>query len=445
VILGALGAQAETRPEYGGTLHVMMRHAPTSLDPADTAQPDSFTRRNVTMLMFDTLVTIDENLQIRPALATAWQASSGSQRWQLRIRPGVKFHDGTVLTPEAAAASLRAANPTWRVRTDGDSLVIERDSSDPELLAQLAVPRNAIVKRNPDGVPSGTGPFRVSDWRPGRFLALAADENCWRGRPFLDAVEIEMGKNFHEQMTAMELGKADLAEVAVEQTHRLAQEGRRLATSRPMELIALQFSRDATSLEEKLLRESLALSIERGSIRNVLLQGAGESTGSILPTWMSGYGFVFSSDTDLKRARQIHDQAGKFLAWTVGYDGSDAVARLLAERIALNAKDAGLALRPMAATSADLMLVRIPLVSADPWVALVGVAMLAGEPAGREGGSVDDLYASERGLVTTQRIVPLFQLPVSYAVSPNLNNWALHPDGSWNLADAWLWAPNHEQ
>jgi peptide/nickel transport system substrate-binding protein len=126
------------RPEYGGTLHVMMRQAPMSLDPGDTVQPDSFTRRSLTMLMFDTLVTIDENLQIRPALATVWQSSSGNQRWQLRIRRGVKFHDGTVLTAEAAAASLRAANPTWRVGADGDLLVIERDSSDPELLAQRA-------------------------------------------------------------------------------------------------------------------------------------------------------------------------------------------------------------------------------------------------------------------------------------------------------------------
>ena len=49
----------------------------------------------------------------------------GSQRWQFRIRRGVKFHDGTPLTAEIAAASLRAANPSWNVVADADSVVID--------------------------------------------------------------------------------------------------------------------------------------------------------------------------------------------------------------------------------------------------------------------------------------------------------------------------------
>src|SRR5208282_302365 len=97
-----------------------------------------------------------------------------------------------------------------------------------------------------------------------------ANEDCWRGRPFLDTIEIEMGKSFREQMTALELGKADLVEVAPEQTHlfsqnRDAQAGHRLASSVPVELLALVFARDAASPDEKLLREALAWSVERGS------------------------------------------------------------------------------------------------------------------------------------------------------------------------------------
>ena len=55
LILAAVTAMAETRPQYGGVLHVAMRAAPTSLDPADNMQPDSFGRRSLTRLMFDTL------------------------------------------------------------------------------------------------------------------------------------------------------------------------------------------------------------------------------------------------------------------------------------------------------------------------------------------------------------------------------------------------------
>jgi peptide/nickel transport system substrate-binding protein len=459
LMVGALAANAETRPQYGGVLHVAMRAAPSSLDPAELdqsklapveiAQADSFARRSLTMLLFDTLVSTDENVRVQPSLATSWQVSQGNQqgnqRWLFRIRRGVKFHDGTPLSAEIAAASLRTANPSWMVNVnmsaDADSVAI--DSSDPDLLAELALPRNAIVKRNPGNAPSGTGPFHIVDWQPGKKLALAAEENCWRGRPFLDAIEIEMGKSFRDQMTALELGKADLVEVAPEQVHqfsqnRVSQEGR-LASSMPMELLALLFTRDVASPEEKLLREALALSVERGSIRSVLLQGAGQPTASILPNWMSGYGFVFPTDADLPRARRAREQVRTMPTWTIGYDGGDAVARLLAERIALNARDAGLSLQPTPAASADLRLVRIPLASVDPWIALANVATLIGTPAGKvRGGSVEDLYASEVALLATQRVIPLFHLPVSYAASASLKNWGLRPDGSWTLAEAWL-------
>jgi peptide/nickel transport system substrate-binding protein len=444
MMVAALAANAETRPQYGGTLRLVMRDSPTSLDPADAAQPDSFGRRSLTALMFDTLVTTDENARPQAALAISWQTSSGDRRWQFRIRRGVNFHDGTALSGEIVAASLRSANPSWTVSVDADSVVIERASPDEELLSELALPRNAIVKRNADNTLSGTGPFEVADWQPGKKLALAADENSWHGRPFLDAIEIEMGKSFRDQMTALELGRADLAEVAPEQTHRMSQEGRHIASSTPVELLALLFPREVASPEEKLLREALALSVERGSIRSVLLQGAGQPAGGILPNWMSGYGFVFPTDADLPQARSAREKVRIVPSWTLGYDGSDAVARLVAERIALNAKDAGLSLQPSSAATADLRFVRIPLGSPDPWIGLANVAALAGAALGKEGGSVEDLYASEVALLTTQRLIPLFHLPVCYAASASLNNWAVRPDGSWTVADAWL-GTNHDR
>ena len=271
IVLGTVAANAAPRPEYGGGLHVAMRATPTSLDPADRAQADSFGRRNLTMLIFDTLLTTDASGRLQAWLATSWQASPDNRRWQLKIRRGVKFHDGTPLTAEIAAASLRTANPSWNVSADADTVVIERDNSDPELAMELAMARNAIGKRNSENTPSGTGPFHVVNWEPGKKLTLAAEENCWRGRPFLDAIEIDMGKSLRDQMTALELGKADLVEVATEQTrqfsqNRISEHGTKeqfsLTSSSPMELVTLLFSRDAASPDEKLLRDALALSIE---------------------------------------------------------------------------------------------------------------------------------------------------------------------------------------
>ncbi len=49
----------------------------------------------------------------------------------------------------------------------------------------------------------------------------------------------------------------------------------------------------------------------------------------------------------------------------------------------------------------------------------------------------EDLYAAEVALLATLRVIPLFHLPASYAGAAGLENWALQPDGSWTVADAW--------
>ncbi|MFZ1159410.1 MAG: ABC transporter substrate-binding protein, partial [Candidatus Sulfotelmatobacter sp.] len=280
----------------------------------------------------------------------------------------------------------------------------------------------------------------------GKELVLAAEEDYWKGRPFLDTIEIEMGRSFHDQLIALELGRTDLVEVAAEQSHRVAMEGGSVAASEPVELIALLFAHDPQTPAEKSLRDALALSVDRGSIRSVLLQGAGQSAGSILPDWMTGYGFVFPDDADLVRARQEREEVKAAPAWTVGYDPGDSISHLLAERIALNARDAGLTLQPTNSATADLRVARIPLVDSDPWIALREVAAAAGlaRPTA-EGGSEQELYAAEQAMLTTQRLIPLFHLPVAYAASASLHGWKPRVDGSWNLADVWLSPGNEKQ
>jgi len=439
LFLSALAATAESRPQYGGTLQIAMRAAPTSLDPASSAVSDSFARRTLTSLMFDTLVVLDESGRAKPGLAESWQAMRGNQRWQFRLRRGVKFHDGTPLTSEIAASSLRLANPAWNVTPERDSVTIECENPNPEMLAELTLSRNAIAKRDSDNKVIGTGPMHIVDWQPGKKLMLAAEEDHWRGRPFLDAIEIEMGKSFRDQTTSFELGKADLIEVAPEQSHRASQAGRRTASSAPAELLALLFARDASSHDEQLLRQAVSLSVERGSILSVLLQGTGQTTAALLPTWVSGYGFAFPADANLTKARQLRDHLRTVPIWTIGYDGSDSLARLVAERIALNAKDAGMSLQPTSSASADLRLVRIPVASADPWIALQELVNELGlSPLKNKAGPAEELFSTEKAVLETGRVIPLFHLPVSYASAPRLRNWTLRTDGSLDLSEAWL-------
>jgi peptide/nickel transport system substrate-binding protein len=438
LLLGAWAA-AETRPQYGGTLHVTTHIAASSLDPSDNSQPDSIARRNLLRLMFDTLVTVDDRGRVQPALAASWRAEPGNQRWQFWLRRGTRFHDDSPLTPQAVAACLRAANPDWKVLASTDSVIVERDTPAPDFPFELARIRNAIVKRTPRTTFVGTGPFRIVDWQPGVKLTLAAEEGCWSGRPFVDAIEIEMGKSPREQRIALELGKVEIAEIAPEQAHRAPGEITRVVSSAPAELLTLVFSRGRQSSDDGKLRDALALSVDRASIRTVVLQDTGEPTGAVLPNWISGYAFVFPAEQNLTRARQERSELQRAGPWTLGYDADDALARVMAERVALNARDAGIVLQTTTSSPADLRFARIDLASVNPRTALAAVASGLGMAGPNNGGaSVEDLYQAENGILQAQRLIPLFQLPVSYALSPTVRGSNMSPDGNWHLANVWL-------
>jgi peptide/nickel transport system substrate-binding protein len=434
----ALQAGAETRPQYGGTLHVAVREAPMSIDPGDVTQADSFARRNMLALIFETLVIVDDRGRFHPGLAADWHAESDNQRWVFRLRRGVTFHDGSGLTAAIAASSLRTANPSWKVFAEGELVVVECDHGDPQLPAKLATIRNSIAKKDVGEKLNGTGPFHIDQWQAGKKLILAAEENHWRGRPFVDSIEIELGRNFHDQSVEMELGKADLVEVPPEQGRGTAMDEKRLSSSQPMELLALVFNRAAGTADEKMLRFALAHSVDRSSMRSVLLQ-SGQMAESILPNWMSGYGFTFLRDPDLKLARQEREQVRTAPVWAVGYDANDSLVRVLVERIALNASDAGLALRPTTAANADVRLVRIPLASSDPWIALenaadsLGITLQNGKT-----DSEEDLYEAENSLLRSERVIPLFHLPANYAFSPALKRFRVAADGAWHLDEVWI-------
>jgi ABC-type transport system substrate-binding protein len=432
----AVVATAAIRPHYGGTLRVSIQAAPSSLDPnqADFAGSSTLFR-----LIFDTLVRLDDQGRPLPALATVWRAESGNQRWQFSLRRGVTFPDGSLVTPDVAVTSLRAANPTWKVFSSGDAVIIERDSAESDMPAELALARNSIVKRE-SGKIAGSGPFVITQWDPGKKLVAMARDDYWGGRPFLNSVEVEMGKNSHEQIVSFDLGKAQVVEVAAEQAHRAATEGRRIETSQPMELVALVFSRDAQPGADSKQREALSLSIDRRLLNSVVLQNGGEPAGGLLPNWMTGYGFLFPVDANLTRAQQERAEVQETSVWNLGFDVNDPIARVLAERIALNARDAGLRLQ-LATGPADVRLVRVPLASLDPQVALRVLTAALGVPRRQiNSGSLVDLYMAENNILKSQRVIPLLHLRTACAVSKTVRNWGHARDGAWRLPDVWLGA-----
>ena len=66
--------------------------------------------------VYENLVTRDKQFRLEPQLATSWESLDGGRRWRFKLRPGVKFHDGSPLTAEDVVFSLErsAATPSQR-------------------------------------------------------------------------------------------------------------------------------------------------------------------------------------------------------------------------------------------------------------------------------------------------------------------------------------------
>jgi peptide/nickel transport system substrate-binding protein len=430
----ALGGAA-TRPRYGGTLRVEVRAAPASLDPAaQDAAP-------LASLVFEPLVQLDAAGAPLPRLALSWQRDPSAKRWQFNLRPGVRFHDGLPLVAGAVVASLQAALPGLSISAAADSVIIHAERPMPGLLFDLA--HNGLVfTHNAEGGFIGTGPFRLAAWTPGRTATFTANDDYWGGRPFLDAIEVQMGRGLRDQLVDLEIGKADVAEIGPADLRRAAERGGTVWSSAPLDLIALVATPGRA--EDPRVRQALALSIDRTAMHNVLLQKQGEVSAALLPQWLSGYAFAFAAAPEVARARAIAaalPPRDRTLA--LAYDPVITAARALAERVAINARDAGLTVLVSPQNpQADLRLVAIRVPSLDPARALAGLAAALGLETPGPALSSEVLYESERKLLEDFRVIPLFHLPDLYGVASRVHVFAPPPIGrlgEWRFENLWLW------
>lgn len=423
-------AAAESRPRYGGTLVVELHDSLILTDPGEWPL-------RLVPLVYDRLVRLDDRGEPQPALAISWQHDASNKHWEFHLRQHATFHDGSPVTAAAVAACLKE----WiNVNASSDGAVIfQTETPAPDLPVRLAGARGAILVRGADGTTIGTGPFRITEWQAGKRALFGAYDGYWGGRPFVDSIEVHFGRAYRDQAIDLELAKADLVEIPIGDVRRAAQQAVRTWIAAPSQLLALLFERGPGSVEDAHLRQALALSIDRDAIHNVLLQGQGETTGAILPGWLSGYAFLFPASRDLDRARQLATALPKLgPRISLAYDSADPLARPIAERIALNAREAGLAIQTAPAAQAAVRLVRYPLRSLDAMGTLAemgGTLHLELQPAA---ASPEALFAYERKLLEDFRIVPLFYLPEVYGLSSRVRNWEPQSWGEWRLENIWL-------
>lgn len=350
----------------------------------------------------------------------------------------------------------------------GGTLRIEVGASlsslDPAVAARS--PDEAAAKRRLDALvwedgtrdltSSGTapsGPFRIAEWDPGKHATLAANDGYPGGRPFVDLIELRMGRSARDRLLDLEANKADVAEIPAEQARRAAERGVRISASEPDELLAIVFSGGRPAAEDARVREAIAQSIDRVAIVNFILQKEGQAAGGLLPQWSNGTAFLFPTGRDLSAAKERWSEIHGSAKIVLGYDSGDALEQMIAERIVVNVREAGVFLTPEAnmpgsASSArlDARLIRLRMPSPYPRAALVSFLAVTGPLSGLDAippladpASPQQIYDLERMVVSSYRVIQLVWLPEVYGLSARLRDWKPPAaGGGWPLADVWL-------
>ncbi|HEV2299597.1 MAG TPA: ABC transporter substrate-binding protein [Candidatus Acidoferrales bacterium] len=466
VVIAALAAFAARRPRYGGTLTVELAGRVTSLDPAQpqASVEDQLSQDHLLTLFADRLVALGSHGQPQPALAVKWNYSLNNDfiHWFITLRTGVIFQDGTPVNYESVVPSLQLANPTWSfqklVPSDGhitfDVILVDTKIPVPDLPYILAEPRNSILLRKSFGAVVGSGPFRITTWEPGQHAVLTANDDYWGGRPFLDSIDVQMGRAARDRMMDLDLGKSDLIEVSPEIARLAAARGSRISASDPSELLAVVFLRTSAVAKDIRARQALSLAIDRASLVNFVLQKEGEPAAALLPQWSAGYAFLFSAPFDPAASQQLAAQISPAPALKLGYDSADALERMIAQRIAVNAQAAGIAVSAQAipgdasaAPALDARVIRLPLSSPAPGIALENSIQSLAAIADIDPSltaplanpdDLDSLYSRERALLDTYEFIPLVHLPQVVGLSARVRDWMPLRSGEWRLADVWL-------
>jgi len=429
----------------------VVRSLDPAAPPADAAE--AWTKSRVTPLAFETLATIDPDGELQPWLAVAWESSADTARWRFRIRRGVLVHDGSTLQGWQVAASMRTNNPSWTVDADGDVVIVAPDHVMSDLPWELARARQAIVVRGSSGELLGTGPFRI-DRVDARRIGLRVYDRYWAARPFLDAVQIEMGRTPSDQLVSIQRGGADLVSARPTDAPRLIQSGLRMMASRPLELVALVFEPHRATADHAEVRTALSYAIDRGALCTILLQQHAQPAGMLLPRWLSGYAPLSATVPMPQWRTAVAALPVAQRTLTIRVEPGDAVVQAIADRVVVDAREMGLSVAVQApsglAPRPDARIVRVPLEASTPDRALAGAMSVLGARAtslaGAQGppaagAGPDVVYRIEHALLEHHVIVPLVYLPDLYAVGDRVRVWkgsAVLPSGALNLASVWI-------
>jgi len=329
MLAGTLFAAPGPQPQRGGRIVISVGTDVLTFDPHNyRATTDLIVDR----LIYDTLVTLDMQMRLRPGLAVRW-LNLGPTAWRFELRRGVTFSDGTPVNARAVKISLERAAKAPRAAgfvgaitqvdvVDDYTVVINTGRQFAPLLNHLTSPVAGIIspaaldrfREQIDRNPVGSGPFLLKEWIPNQRVVLVRNPGYWGRAPYLDEVVFRPIGEESTRYLAFRGGEVDV--LSDPPPHLLAQ----LRRDPTVEVLLSPATRDFRIgftvthpvLQDVRVRRAIALAIDRASLVKFVAEGlAREAECGIIPPELMRTNPCVNVEYDLNKARAALAEAGK--------------------------------------------------------------------------------------------------------------------------------------
>jgi peptide/nickel transport system substrate-binding protein len=230
----ALSAMPASAQKAGGNITVGLELDIPGFDPLKVGVYDA-AALTASSALFDTLTTLDANGKPQPKLALSWSHSEDFKTWTFKLRPGVKFHDGTPFNAEAYKANFdRQKDPANKCRCAfyiaavksveaPDELTLVHNLNDPQVnypaLLSYANQNQAVhsptawkakgdeYNRNP----VGSGPYILKSWTAGDRMVLEKNPDYWdKDKVYFDRITLKPLPDAQSRFASLQSGEVDL-------------------------------------------------------------------------------------------------------------------------------------------------------------------------------------------------------------------------------------------
>jgi peptide/nickel transport system substrate-binding protein len=295
--------------------------------------------------IFDTLVERDQNLKVVPALAAELPKLVAPTVWEVKLRKGVKFHNGETFDAESVKYSLERVKSGLRASSNFrpidhveivEPYTVKVHTAKPwptftSIMtfrqASMYPPKayagkdTAFISKNP----IGTGPYKLVRWSKDEEIVLEANDQYWRGAPKIKTVVFRPIPDDAVRVAALQNGEVD---VAVNIPPHLASiiAGHPkvfLSTAPSIRTLQLMFVTHEFDAQHKLVgpykgvtadkrvRQAIAYALDVDEIIKGVLDGKAMRTATLLTPLHFGYDPALKPiKQDLGRVKQLLTEAG---------------------------------------------------------------------------------------------------------------------------------------